>query len=443
MTRADVRPALLAGWADALRRGLLAFVAMAGLGQALAVGAWALGVSGISLGSALRVGWLYFGAFHHTEIVAEGSIAVGVGAEPSSASFSLGVAVLAATWLAAWLLFRAGRAVADRTGGGALARLLHGGKVAVGYALPALPLAILVDARVAVDVGGVVALEQRLRLSAWQAIVFPLVLAALAGGCGGLRSAFDRDPAWLRLLAAAAAGGWRMLVLGLALAYGGLFAAGVVQPDEPVALLTPASARYYQEVFARPGVGALVLAHHVGLAPNEAVWALVPAMGACDGVWGDERADSLCYGRFPTSLALLPRGVFPLIDLGDLRFGQAPAGYLLFLLVPAAASVLGGRRAAERAGARGRGAVLAGALAGLVFATLVAVAATLSLVTVRYEVGTSLAGRLIVGPNVLTGTLLALAWGVAGGVAGAATVGWGLRGRSPGRGGSRAGTPPR
>lgn len=437
MTPADVRPANAAGWADALRRGLLAFVAMAGLGQALGLAAWALGAPGIALGDALRIGWLEFGAFHHVEIEAEGSVAVGAGAEPAPASFAVGVALLSATALAGWLLFRAGRAVAERAGGGTLARGLHGAKVAIGYALPALPLALLVDARVAVALGEVVAVEQRLRLSAWQAVASPFAIAALAGALGGLRSAFDRDPARLRLLAAAAAGGWRMLLLALGLSYGGLFLAGVVQPDEPVALLTPASARYYRETFARPEVGVVVLAHHVGLAPNEAAWTLVPAMGGCDGAWGDERADFLCYGRFPGSLELLPPGVFPLIDPVGLRFERAPVGYLLFLLVPTVATVLGGRRAAERIGTRGRAAVLAGALSGLAFAALVAVAAALSLVTVRYELGTDLAGGLVVGPVAPTGALLALLWGIGGGAAGAASF------RRPASAGSRAGTPPR
>src|SRR4030067_208183 len=48
-------------------------------------------------------------------------------------------------------------------------------------------------------------------------------------------------------------------------------------------LLPPATGRYLQAVFERPATGAVVLAHHLALAPNEAAWVLVPAMGGCTG----------------------------------------------------------------------------------------------------------------------------------------------------------------
>lgn len=430
MTPSDVRPALRAGWADALGRGFVAFLAMAGLGQALALAVWALGGTGRSLGAFARIGWLYFGAFHHVAVELQGTVAFGTPGPGEPASFSVGVALLAATGLALWLLFRAGRSVAAGAGGGVLARVLHGAKVAPPYAAPAWVLAFLVSARIRVDNAFVTA-DLRASLDAWQALAFPLVLAALAGSAGGLRSALEDRPEGLRRAGAVLGGGWRMFAVALTLAYGGLFVAGVVQPDEPVALLTPSSARYYQETFDRPRLGALVLAHHVGLSPNEAVWALVPAMGGCDAVWGEERTDVLCYGRFPNGIRLLPRGVFPLVDLGRVDLGRAPAAYLLFLLVPAAASVLGGRHAADRARTSGRGAVTVGVLAGVVYAALVAIAALLSLVAVRYELGSS-EGRLLVGPSLVTGPLLALVWGVAGGTLGAASSRLTARWRTPG-----------
>ncbi len=438
MTRARVRPVLAAGWRDALRRGSLAFLAIAALGQALAIGAWAIGIGDLSLVGTARLGWLYFGAFHHVAIESRGPIAIGVETgEP--AELSLGVALLAVTGVAAWLLFRAGRDVANRSGGETLARVLHGAKVAPAYALPALPLALLLQADLAVDLGPLGA-EQRLSLSPWQAFLFPFAVAGVAGAAGGLRSALEHDRSRARLLGAATDGGWWMLLVSLALAYAGLLAAGVVQPDAPVALATPASARYYQEALASPEVGALVLVHHLGLAPNEAVWTLVPAMGACDGVWGTERVDFLCYRRFPTSVDLLPPRVFPLLDVADVGFGKAPVAYLLFLLVPAAASVFGGRRAAKRLGEGGWRSSMAGALAGVVFAALVAAMATISLVTVSYRVGTAPPGRLIVGPDVPAGAVLALGWGVVGGAAGAATT---FRARWKVPAGPRAGTRPR
>lgn len=446
MNPPDARPAFRAGWADALLRGFVAFLAMAGLGQVLALAVWALGGTGRSFGAFARVGWLYVGAFHHVAVRMEARVAFGTALEAPSgterASVSVGVAVLAATALALWLLFRAGRGVADRAGGGVLPRMGHGAKVAPAYAAAMFVPSLVVTARMHVE-NAVVTADVRASLDPWQALVLPLLLAALAGAAGGLRSALEDRPGELRREAAVAEGGWRMFVTALGLAYGGLLAAGVVQPDEPVALLTPSSARYYQEAFARPKVGALILAHHVGLAPNEAVWTLVPAMGACDGVWGDERADLLCYGRFPTGARLLPRGVFPLVDTAGLELGRTPAGYWLFLLAPAAATVLGGRHAAERAGAGGGGGALAGALAGIVFAALVAVAALVSVVTVRYEVEGWFAGRVLAGPNLVAAPLLALAWGVVGGGLGGLSAGRGPTGRPSGSGSRSGGTPPR
>jgi hypothetical protein len=233
-----------------------------------------------------------------------------------------------------------------------------------------------------------------------------------------------------------------MLVLGLALSLGGLFVAGVVQPDGPAALLTPSTARYVRAVFERPAPGLLFLGHHVAVAPNEAIWALVPAMGGCVSVRGSVRADLVCYRRFPTDVEAAPvpmPGGRLLLPIGGASFGPAPAPYLAFLLVPAVATVLGGRRAAARGGTVGVGAAGMGAAAGVVFAALVAVVAALSSVTVAYGAAfaeNATAGRVVLGPVVWSATLLALAWGAVGGAIGAATIGSfaRLRGRAEARG---------
>jgi hypothetical protein len=274
--------------------------------------------------------------------------------------------------------------------------------------------------------------ELHVSLSAWQALAFPFAIAAGSGAAGGLRSALDarmhgRPRARLE---AVVAGGARMFASGLLLAYAGLFVAGVVQPDGPAALLTPSTARYFSAVFDRPGPGLVALGHHLAVAPNEALWTLVPAMGGCVGVRGSTSADVLCYGRFPVAVGTtsqpLAGGESIRVPLGRAEFGTAPPGYFLFLLVPAAATVLGGRLAARTASAHGREAAMVGAGAGLVFGVLVAAAAALSSVSVRYGAGfggADAAGWVIVGPNVVTGALLAAAWGLAGGALGATTRG--------------------
>ena len=303
--------------------------------------------------------------------------------------------------------------------------------MAFGYAVPVFLVALLVRIEETVTLGTLVTGELRVSLSGWQALVFPLLLAAAAGAAGGLWAllAARSEDARARTLGAALAGGWRMLWLGLALSYAGLFVAGVVQPDEPVAALTPSTARYFEVVFERPGAGAAILAHHLASGPNEAVWTLIPAAGGCDGVRGSAEVDFLCYRRFPRSVGSTIGPVLPgesAAEPADPSFGSAPAGYLSFLLVPAAATLLGGRAAARRMGERRCAGARAGLLAGLVFAVLVGVTSVLAGVSLSY--GATLGergggGYLWIGPHVASAVLLGLAWGVLGGVLGGATAG--------------------
>jgi hypothetical protein len=94
-----------------------------------------------------------------------------------------------------------------------------------------------------------------------------------------------------------------------------------------------------------------------------------------------------------------------------------PAWYLLFALVPLAATVIGGRRAGE--GARSpRERAASGALAGVVYAVLAVVAAWAA--TVVLPALTPLfGGPPHLGPDLERTFLLALAWGVLGGMIGA------------------------
>jgi hypothetical protein len=428
-----VRPAIAAGRRGPLGRGFLAFLQVAAVGQVLALAVWMVGDTGVSLATSMRIGWMYVGAFHHVAIefdVPEVELSTPA-AGPEATSLSIAVAMLSITALAAWLLFRAGRAVAERGGGGTGARIVRGATLAPSYALPVFVLAMLVDVETPLRLGAFASGDLRVSLSAWQALVLPFAIAAAAGATGGLRSAVDARRGELATdrLEAAIAGGRRMLALGAALSFAGLFVAGVAQPDGPAALLTPSTARYLRAVFDGPATGLVLFGHHAALAPNEAAWVLVPAMGGCLGVRGSANADVLCYRRFPEDVVTAPvpfPGGRVLLPIGGASFGGAPAPYLAFLLVPAIASVLGGRRAAERRRAAGREAIMAGVGAGVVFAALVGTVAALSTVTVAYGAafaGDATAGRIVVGPEVVNAALLALAWGTAGGALGAATLG--------------------
>jgi hypothetical protein len=428
------RPAIAAGWSIALSRGVSAFLAMAAIGQAMAFGAWAVADTGASPGAIARLGWMEFGAFHHVAIELDvPDLDVGPAAGSGATSLSIGIALLSITAVAIWLLFRGGRAVADACDGGTGARILHGAKIAPAYALPAFALSMLIQVRTPLRVGAFASGELQVSLSAWQALAFPFVIAAASGASGGLRSALDartRQGRPLARLEAAVAGGVRMFALGLLLSTVGLFAAGVVQPDGPADLLTPSTARYFTAVLDRPAIGAVALGHHLALLPNEAAWTLVPAMGGCVQVRGSANEDLLCYRRFPTAVGTavqpLTGGQSIRVPLGGATFGTAPPVYLLFLLVPGAATLLGGRLAARRLAAGGLESALAGAGAGVVFGVLVSAASALSTLTVGYGAGfggTETAGWVLVGPDVLAASLLAAGWGASGGALGAATLG--------------------
>ncbi len=421
--RGPVLPDGSSDWPGSLLRGFLTFLLIGGIGLVAAVTTLGVAAPGVSFGGAVRVGALYLGPFHHVTVVFEGHIAVDASRLPGanlprggSATVELGVALLAVTALAVWLLFRAGRrsAFGDRVG----VRALTGSRVALGYAPPVLLVALLVRFEEPVELGSFVTGGVRISLSAWQALVFPFVIAALAGASGGVWSwvSSPPDPSAARARAVLG-GGWRMFLFALALSYLGLFVAGIAQPDEAVALATPSTARYLDTVFERPGEGSALLAHHLALSPNEAIWTFVPAAGACDVVRGSERTDLLCYGRFPS---------FDMSS-GEVAFGKAPPGYLAFLLVPAIATIAGGRWAGSVSERSGAAAAAVGAAAGAVFALVMLAAIVASSITLSYGADADAVGRgghLWIGPDPVTGTLVALAWGVIGGSLGAATSGF-------------------
>lgn len=431
---------LTAGWTTALIQGLLAFVVMAALGQAASFAVYAVeGSGGLPISTFVRIGWFYFGAFHHVAL-SVGIPNLGLGglggvlSDPNlpanaSVDYQLGFALLLVTALAVWLLYRAGREVADRAGGGPVARAIHGLKVAPVYALPAFLFSLLVSIKVSIPLEPLMSGELHLKLSAAQSFVLPFTIAAVAGVAGGLRSVRkSADGAPLGRLSGVLSGGVWMLLLGMALSYLGLFLAGAVQPDDPIAAATPSTAKYYRAVFREPDVGAVLLAHHLAVAPNEAMWVLVPAMGSCDGVYGATSFAFLCYDKYPLSVSLSSTnalgglGATAQTQPPKASFGTIPVAYFLFLLAPALAALFGGRRAATRGGARTRSEAAAlGGAAGVVFALLVVGVGYLSTITAGVaasSMGIGAGGSIRLGPDLVSGGLVALAWGVVGGILG-------------------------
>jgi hypothetical protein len=411
---------------EALARGAVAFVVLAAIGQALAFGARIVAGTGPSVVTTAKIGAIYVGAFNHVAIEIHVANDASMAGGSGSTSVSIGVALLAVTAFGLWLVFRSGRSVAQRAGGTVPRRMLLGGAVAPAYAALIFALALLVEVQTSLRIGGFSSPDLRVSLSAWQALVLPFCLAAAAGASGGVASALASAGGTVRLRAARAviAGGWRMFVLGVALSIGGLFVAGVAQADDAVAFLTPSTARYWRAVFDRPDVGFAAFAHHVAVLPNEAMWTLVPSMGGCDVIRGGIDADLLCYGRF-AGLQAPSSDNGLLLPVGDdgLPSEQLPDGYLVFLLVPALATLLGGRHAAAVSKRAGRNGVPMGAASGLVFAALVAAGSLLSTVAIIYgAAGGGNGGWVLLGPDVLTGTALAVGWGCVGGAVGAATT---------------------
>jgi hypothetical protein len=410
--RADRVPPRI--WSVALLWGELPFLAAAVIGLLLAFGQDLVGGLGLSITKVLRVGGLYFYAFHRVTIHASATRA------PIDASLS--VAFLLVTALAVFLLFVGGSRVGERIPGGPAARALGGASVGLPYAALSLMMsyAVGVSFGLPADLEGG---ELRLSVSHLEAFVWPLAIGVVAGLAGGLWSArselrrSDRG----RWVVGAMAGGTRMFLYGLGLALAGLVVLGAAKPS---------AVREYVDQTTGGGLfGKDLLVHHVLALPNQSLWVLVPAMGACDRVSSTGRGaeDFLCYSRFPrhgdflsTVGRELSQGKPVRSPVEGVSFGGAPPGFLLFLLVPLISVTAGAAVGARASEPPTRiDAALQGALGGLVFAVLVAVTSLLSSVGLHLSGG----GTVTAGPDPVLGGLVALAWGIVGGAAGG-SLGW-------------------
>jgi hypothetical protein len=372
---AGLRDHLAAGWRGALLQGLLAFgpvLALAGTAAALrAAGA-------ASLGEALRQAALVPALVHRVPV--------------ESGPVTIRVAFLLATAGAGWLLFRAGRRVADEKDGPPVLRAALGSRVALSYAaasfivsLPAAPSRI-------------------------GSLVWPLLLGVACGAAGGL-SAADPVGAGERRVRAIGAGAWRATWLSASLGTLGLL---VVLALHPGLVRASVDAAYRRG----PATGTLSVTSAVLLLPNAGTGVTAAAMG------GGVELEALGVSCTVVSYTRFPGEGDTVGPCGRLPFGlrSTPMGYLLFLALPPAATVAGGWLAARRDRAMGaRAGATAGAAAGAAFGGLFAglcLAARLtyvfaeSLAVVAGPIGAA------VGPDPLVGLGLGLAWGLAGGTVG-------------------------
>lgn len=403
--------------AVAFATGLGVALLIALVGQAIALVVFVARGGSASYAPYARLGALYDEVFHHVDV---GVRVLPVGGA-REASVHLGIGLLTITSVGAVLLSLFGERLARRSTGGRVVLAVLA--ASLGYGI--VPLAVGLVARGHVELPSSVPVVRAVdvTVSAIQAFAVPSALAGAALALGALIGLGRRDgrPSGDAAIAEVVAGGVRSLAIGLALSIVGVLIFASVQP---------AFARAYGSVVtvSRSLNGELAVAGHLALTvPNQAVWVLVPAMGGSDDAVlevrpaGSARPSSrretafLSYRVAATRAPIGPRGVT------SPRLRPAPRALLAFLVVPLAATIAGGMRAA-RYGSSTSARVLLGAASGLVFAGLTSVAIALSrieLVVSGLFLGTSTV-RISLGPAVIGGTALAALWGVVGGAIGGA-----------------------
>jgi len=419
-----------AAWGQAAVQGLIAAVILLVAAEVVAFILYA--VTGSSRPSVLmtsRIGILIFYLFHHIGMVFDASNVTISQPEfgallPPGAGFALTVAatLMGGTIAVGAVLYRAGRAVGRGVEGPAWARGLHGAKVAVTYTIAAALAGLAIHFTLKIPSTPFISGSLSIHPSAIGSLLWPLAFGVVFGFAGGFRAAPPKaEPETMARARAVVFGGWRMLLAGLALSFLGLLVLAAVKPAaRPVAYNIPTSS-------GSDAVGGTVLT--VLTVPNRAALALYPSMGSCLGIFANvQGADiSYCavsYSHFPSRSAL--GAIAPAAALGGATgipaLPSAPRGYLLFLLVPAAATVFGGMAAAKRANVPDRrvGAAV-GALAGVAFAIFLLGAGILASFSLRFAAHAQVGGVSVVfrlGPDLVIGTLLGLVWGVAGGAVG-------------------------
>ncbi len=383
---------------SAIRRGLVALLLTAAAAEVAAFAVDLAAGRPFRAWSFVKIGWLYVLSFSRVglEVRLSPAVSAVAGSSVGGSLYRVHVAFLSGTALAVWLLFRAGRAAAESAPATPGRRALVGALVAPGYAVPAFALALAATIRLPEF-----ALES-IRPIAWQALAFPLAMAALVGAAGGLaasRAAVESRRPWGPRTVAWATGGWRMLTSSIGLAFVGLLL---------LAAAHPADVGTYVRWHERTGrTGGIALAHEVLALPNIGEWLVAPSMGGCDVAGsGGGTTRLLCSDGVvdPAALRTLSVRRIPL-----------PWGSFVFLGVPLAATLLGGARAARGVSAW-RERLLRGAGAGVEFGVLTGAAARLAGLAISSSAEPGSAIRL--GPRPLSTAALGLVWGVLGGAAG-------------------------
>jgi uncharacterized protein DUF6350 len=414
-------PGFATGWGTAALWAVIAVAGSAAIVEALVFLA-SVAARGPTPRPALtaRLGALLFLWLHHVSVVFESASTTSGATSGPAFRFTLALAILGGTVVGVVLLARGGRAMArralDRGAPPGLFTGVHGAKVGLVYGVLCFAVSQVARFTVALPRNPLVSSVVTAKPSAASAFLWPLVLGVAAGFGGGLRASRGWEAgsgSWERRVWAALAGGWRMLILGLALSFAGLLILAAIHPG--------ATRQYFDAVFGRGTLtGLTLIVANVLVAPNMAAWVLFPSMGSCLALGGRTSICFLSYSHFPMASGghRLGRSLAGLLPGAT---GPAPTGYLLFLAVPAVAAVLGGVHAAGRAKPPSRiEAAAVGAGAGAVFGGLSALLVFLASAagTVDVGLGSTVGSAFRLGPDPLPSILFALGWGVVGGALG-------------------------
>jgi hypothetical protein len=381
-----------------LRRGIV-LAAAGGLGSfaALAAACVALAAGGYAATRLFRLwSWVKFGllnALTSFGVRLDGTIVDPFGRETGHERLAFTLLLL--TFGIVWMLFRSGRRAAAGVDG-VLRRAVVGASVAPPLAVVTFAVSFLVPLRFP-DHG-----FDPVRPVAWQSFAYPLIVAGVVGAVGGLASTSEGgDGVWLPRARSIVAGGWTSLVMALVLGFGAFLVLAATEPS--------ASSGYVRGVSRLDGGGAMLVSLHVLLLPNQGLDLLAPSMGACTSL----RPTQPGY-PWEAVARLCPSGLRVEDPLGDGTRSPLPRASAIFWLGAALACVAGGRRAA--AGVRGREAAVRAVGAGAAFAWFVAAGSWLCSLTLVVPL---LPGVFRLSPEQPMTTVLALIWGVGGGLVGA------------------------
>lgn len=341
---------------------------------------------------------------------------------PFGASFQVSVtlAVMLGLAFSGYLLFRAGRRLAERHPVGGWLSGIRGLQIATAYGVAMLLLGLLARIDISLQeiaptgegAGGAVSIRPSLLGS----FGMPFLLGLFAAGAGSLGGKLSPRTHPVRLALAALAGGWRAAWMAVAFATIGFLIVAALHPD---------ATRAYLELIPGGGLSRVVLV--VGtllLLPNVGTGIAAASMGGSINATSFTALGESCalisYVQFPAGMSGFSGGGSPPGCGIPLDLGTAPVPYFLFLIVPLVATIAGGALAAQRSGTTG---TRQGALTGMTIALPYALWLWVLGLIARagYSANTGFFDlQTWIGPGLLSTVLLGLVWGASGGAIGGA-----------------------